>query len=156
MTAPNCTAIREELEEISYYSFQEEVNVQIAYSVLVHTDYEMLELLLRRIYKPQNIYCIHIDDKSPKVFKQRVRRLTTCFENVFIATKLVQVEWGKFSVFEAEMSCMKDLVNKRKSWKYFINLTGQEFPLRTNYEIAKILNALRGYNNMVCRAHSFR
>ena len=36
---------------------------------------------------------------------------------------------------------------KRKKWKYFINLTGQEFPLKTNYEIVQILKAYKGANN---------
>ena len=30
---------------------------------------------------------------------------------------------------------------KHKKWKYFINLTGQEFPLRTNWELVQILKA---------------
>lgn len=32
--------------------------------------------------------------------------------------------------------------------RYFINLTGQEFPLKTNAEIVEILKALKGANNM--------
>ncbi|XP_060579604.1 beta-1,3-galactosyl-O-glycosyl-glycoprotein beta-1,6-N-acetylglucosaminyltransferase-like, partial [Ruditapes philippinarum] len=149
-TVPNCRKIHKDIEDVSYFAFQEEIDVQIAYSILVYKDYQMVEFLLRTIYKPQNTYCIHVDNKSPKFFENSVRGLATCFQNVFIATKPVNVYWGNFSVVEAEMSCMKDLLNKSKSWKYFINLTGQEFPLRTNYEIAKVLIALRGYNNMKC------
>ena len=37
---------------------------------------------------------------------------------------------------------------RRKKWKYFINLTGQEFPLKTNYEIVQILKAYKGANNV--------
>ena len=33
---------------------------------------------------------------------------------------------------------------KYKKWKYFINLTGQEFPLRTNWELVQILKVLGG------------
>ena len=35
---------------------------------------------------------------------------------------------------------------KAKSWKYYINLTGQEFPLKTNLEIVQILKAMGGAN----------
>lgn len=38
---------------------------------------------------------------------------------------------------------MKDLLSFSK-WKYFINLTGREFPLRTNYELVKILKVYSG------------
>ncbi|XP_053381569.1 beta-1,3-galactosyl-O-glycosyl-glycoprotein beta-1,6-N-acetylglucosaminyltransferase-like [Mercenaria mercenaria] len=142
--------MRREMDEINGYVFKEELDMPIAYSILVYTDYEMIELLLRTVYKRHNTYCIHIDAKSPEHFRNRVMKLANCFDNVMIATKLVSVYWGQFSILEAEMSCMKDLFNKTKSWKYFINLTGQEFPLRTNYEIAKILRALRGHNNIGC------
>uniref|UniRef100_A0A2C9KTV8 Protein xylosyltransferase n=1 Tax=Biomphalaria glabrata TaxID=6526 RepID=A0A2C9KTV8_BIOGL len=33
-------------------------------------------------------------------------------------------------------------------WKYFINLTGQEFPLKTNWELIQILVAYRGANDV--------
>ena len=32
------------------------------------------------------------------------------------------------------------------NWKYFINLTGQEFPLKTNLELVKILQAMQWAN----------
>ena len=35
---------------------------------------------------------------------------------------------------------------KYSSWKYFINLTGQEFPLRTNLELIQILKSYNGGN----------
>jgi hypothetical protein len=37
---------------------------------------------------------------------------------------------------------------KYKKWKYFINLTGQEFPLKTNQEIVKILKSYKGANDV--------
>ena len=40
---------------------------------------------------------------------------------------------------------MEALLKYRK-WKYFINLTGQEFPLKTNWELVQILKALNGTN----------
>ncbi|PVD19775.1 hypothetical protein C0Q70_20266 [Pomacea canaliculata] len=33
-------------------------------------------------------------------------------------------------------------------WRYFINLTGQEFPLKTNKELVQILKAFRGANDI--------
>lgn len=139
-----------EFEYINLYAFKEELDMPIAYSILVYTDYEMLELLLRTIYKPHNTYCIHVDTNSPITYKQQVVKLTLGFKNVFVANKLYSIKWGTFSIVQAEISCMEELLNKSRSWKYFINLTGQEFPLRTNYEIARILHALRGFNIIRC------
>ena len=38
-----------------------------------------------------------------------------------------------------------------KKWKYFINLTGQEFPLMTNLELIRTLKAMEGENVIVAR-----
>ena len=55
--------------------------------------------------------------------------------------------WGQFSVLETDLICMADLW-RFKTWKYFINLTGQEFPLRTNYELVRILKVFNGSNSL--------
>ena len=123
----------------------EEANFPLAYSLLVYQSAHQIEQLLRAIYRPQNFYCIHVDGKaSINVFKA-MERIAGCFDNVFLSSKRYNVRWGEFSVLQPEITCMEDLFN-RTSWKYFINLTGQEFPLKTNGEIVKILKAINGSN----------
>ncbi|XP_064612406.1 beta-1,3-galactosyl-O-glycosyl-glycoprotein beta-1,6-N-acetylglucosaminyltransferase 3-like [Liolophura sinensis] len=58
----------------------------------------------------------------------------------------VLVHWGTFSVLDADLICMRELL--RFKWKYFINLTGQEFPLQTNKQVVQILKAYRGANGI--------
>ena len=127
---------------------QIEESFPVAFSILVFKDAAQVEFLLRNIYRPQNVYCIHIDKKSPANFRARLETIVKCFKNVFITSRSVEVRWGKFSVLEPEMICLKELWNGRVKWKYFINLTGQEMPLRTNYELVKILAAFDGANNV--------
>lgn len=125
----------------------EEESFPIAYSLLVFKDFGQVERLLRAVYRPQNFYCIHIDNKSSSEFKENIRKLSSCFDNVFITKRSVKVYWGSFSVLEPEIICMEELL-KFKKWKYFINLTGQEFPLRTNSELVKILKIYNGANDL--------
>lgn len=103
--------------------------------------------LLKTIYRPQNYYCIHIDSKSLLEFTATITTITSCFENVFQSSRSADIVWGTITVLEAELICMEDLW-KYKAWKYFINLTGQEFPLKTNLEIVRILTAFRGANDV--------
>ncbi|XP_064597282.1 LOW QUALITY PROTEIN: beta-1,3-galactosyl-O-glycosyl-glycoprotein beta-1,6-N-acetylglucosaminyltransferase-like [Liolophura sinensis] len=125
----------------------EEMNFPIAYSILMYKDSEQAERLLRAIYQPQNYYCIHVDRKSEGSIKRGMEAVAKCFDNVFLVEKPVAVVWGKFTVLEAELLCLKELWAYQK-WKYFINLTGQEFPLKTNFELVKILKAYNGSNNL--------
>ena len=73
--------------------------------------------------------------------------MADCFpDNVFLATKPVDVKHGFHSVLLGEFSCMSDLVGISKKWKYYINLTGEEFPLVTNLELVSFLRRLHGIN----------
>ena len=42
---------------------------------------------------------------------------------------------------------MKDRLAYKK-WKYYINLTGLEFPLKTNWELVQILSTYKGANDV--------
>ena len=155
---------------------REERDFPIAFSLLVFKDLEMVERLLRSVYRPQNRYCIHVDSKSDPKFFSALKSVAACFpENVHMSSRRVDVRWGTFTVLEPELICMQDLWDMdgnttsdgdkisdrtdnshqpntqrkrtKNKFKYFINLTGQEFPLKTNYELVQILKAFKGANN---------
>ena len=96
---------------------EEEASFPIAFSLLVYKNVEQVERLLRAIYRPQNYYCIHVDLKSQDAFKEAMKGIVSCFPNVFLASKMVSITWGKPSVLEPELICMRDLWNYT-TWKY--------------------------------------
>ena len=127
---------------------QMEAEFPIAFSLLMFKDLEQAERLLRAIYRPQNIYCIHVDKKTDNDTFRAMEGIAGCFDNVFMTRTRIDVQWGKFSVLEPDLICMEELLQRNKKWKYFINLTGQEFPLRTNHELVRILKAYNGANDI--------
>ncbi len=143
----NCQYFRNQRNYDKYIITQEESNFPLAFSILTFEQVEQTERLLRAIYRPQNFYCIHVDLKAKEIIKKAFNSIAKCFDNVFLATKLIDVKWSEFPVLEAEINCMEDLV-KYTSWKYFINLTGREFPIRTNSELVQALKAYNGSNDI--------
>ncbi|XP_014787833.2 beta-1,3-galactosyl-O-glycosyl-glycoprotein beta-1,6-N-acetylglucosaminyltransferase [Octopus bimaculoides] len=125
----------------------EEKDFPLAYSIVLYKEPDQVEHLLRAIYRPHNYYCIHVDKSSDPLILSDVKAIAECLPNVYIASHIIDVEWGKFSETEAELICMKDLL-KYKKWKYFINLTGQEYPLKTNLQIVRIAKAFKGANDI--------
>ena len=125
----------------------EEEIFPLAYSIIMYKDVNQVERLLRAIYRPQNYYCIHVDKKASQNTSSAIRSIANCFTNVFLTSRSVDVRWGTFTVLEPELICMKELWKYRK-WKYFINLTGQEFPLKTNLDLVRILKAYNGANDV--------
>ncbi|XP_062948023.1 beta-1,3-galactosyl-O-glycosyl-glycoprotein beta-1,6-N-acetylglucosaminyltransferase 3 [Cynocephalus volans] len=144
----NCEHFKAKRKYIQFPLSKEELDFPIAYSMVVHEKIESFERLLRAVYAPQNIYCIHMDEKSPETFKEAVRAITSCFPNVFIASKLVRVFYASWSRVQADLNCMEDLLQSSVPWKYFLNTCGTDFPIKTNAEIVQALKMLNGKNSM--------
>ena len=125
---------------------QEEANFPLAFSILMYKDVFQVERLLRAIYMPQNYYCIHVDAKASGSIHQTMRSITNCFPNVFMASRLYPTYWGHISIVKADLGCMQDL--RKYEWKYYINLSGQMFPLQSNRNIVKILTLYNGANDV--------
>ncbi|XP_037700676.1 N-acetyllactosaminide beta-1,6-N-acetylglucosaminyl-transferase-like [Choloepus didactylus] len=125
---------------------EEEAAFPLAFTVTVHKDFETFERLFRAIYMPQNVYCVHVDEKAAETFKDAVKRLLSCFSNAFLASKLEPVVYGGISRLQADLNCLGDLVASQVPWKYVINTCGQDFPLKTNREILQYLKGFKGKN----------
>ncbi|MGH0150021.1 UNVERIFIED_CONTAM: hypothetical protein FKN15_016902 [Acipenser sinensis] len=108
----------------------------------------MFERLLRAIYKPQNVYCVHVDQKSPENFTKAVGAIVSCLPNVFVASKLETVVYASWSRVQADLNCMKDLLATGVQWRYLLNTCGTDFPIKTNAEIVRSLRLLNGKNSL--------
>ncbi|XP_041357750.1 beta-1,3-galactosyl-O-glycosyl-glycoprotein beta-1,6-N-acetylglucosaminyltransferase 4-like [Gigantopelta aegis] len=105
-------------------------------------------MLLKAIYRPQNLYCLHLDTYSGNDIRSAAKSLAACFNNVFLASRSEYVTYGGFSRLRADINCMEDLLSKTQKWKYMINLPRQEYPLKTNIELVKILKIYNGSNDI--------
>uniref|UniRef100_A0A8C6SUM9 Glucosaminyl (N-acetyl) transferase 4 n=1 Tax=Neogobius melanostomus TaxID=47308 RepID=A0A8C6SUM9_9GOBI len=114
---------------------QEEKNFPLAYSLVVHKNARMVERLIKALYSPSNIFCIHYDAKSSNEFRSAMEGLAQ--ESVLYAS---------INRLKADLHCMSDLVKSEVQWRYIINLCGQDFPLRTNIELVSELTRLNGGN----------
>src|SRR3546814_16638153 len=49
--------------------------------------------------------------------------------------------WGGYSLVDAELRGMKQLLKMNRSWTHYINLSGQDFPLKSQAYIRDFLRA---------------
>ncbi|XP_047426470.1 beta-1,3-galactosyl-O-glycosyl-glycoprotein beta-1,6-N-acetylglucosaminyltransferase 4-like [Mugil cephalus] len=124
----------------------EEMDFPIAYSLVVHKSAWMVERLIRVLYSPSNIYCIHYDKKSSPQFISAMEGLARCLPNVFIVSKQESVFYASISRLKADLNCLSDLLASEVKWRYVINLCGQDFPLKSNIELVSELKKLKGAN----------
>ena len=143
----NCLRFKHNRQYITDHLTAEERSFPVAFSIVMHASVYQFEALLRAIYRPQNYYCVHVDKKAGNMTKMAVLSISGCFSNVMYVNDQEDVYRGHLSLIHAHLKCARMLLLKPK-WKYFINLSGEEFPLKTNYEIIKVLKILNGSNDV--------
>ncbi|KAK0423982.1 hypothetical protein QR680_008444 [Steinernema hermaphroditum] len=104
------------------------------------------KLMLAMEYAPQNVYCYSIDGKASAAFKGAMRKLSNCFENVFIAKEEFDVDNSGHNMSSAFIECLKTI--RDKQWKYVVLLQNHDVTLRTNRERVEILKLLNGTNDV--------
>jgi len=112
---------------------------KIAYFILVHRLPKQFKKLFEAIYDTDNIYLIHLDKKTGSETNNEVRSFLAGYPNVYIQERS-NVGWGGYSMVQAELNGMKYLLSINADWDFFINLSGQDFPLRTQDEIRTFLS----------------
>ncbi|KAL4624323.1 N-acetyllactosaminide beta-1,6-N-acetylglucosaminyl-transferase-like [Arapaima gigas] len=137
----NCSLMLKELHFITEPMSQEEKQFPLAFIITIHKELETFMRLLRAIYFPQNIYCIHVDAKVEESYKASVQQLANCFPNVFLSSISEVVTYAGFSRLQADLNCMKDLNTSQVPWKRVINLCGQDFPIKSNLELVRHLQS---------------
>ena len=137
----------------------EERELGLAYVITAFSDPRNLELSLATIFRPHNSYCIHIDTKSDLMFRclydintrsrfiiaryvllcrESVENMLGCYRQrhpgtyIYPAREAVAVHWGHFSIVEAELSCLQDLLHNNRSWQYALDMAGSEDMMFTN------------------------
>ncbi len=126
----------------------DEASFPLAYNILIHRSVSQVEKLLRAIYAPQNVYCIHIDARADEDVYKAIVSIAKCFDNVRIASKLERIVYAGYSRLQADINCMMDHLNSSVKWKYLLNVAGQAFPLKTNREMVDILKVYNGSNDI--------
>ena len=165
--SPNLTLTTEELSELKtkaslffstvkgcdLFSHQipistDELSYPLAFTILVHSNLQQFEFLLRTIYRSYNHYCVHVDSKSPLSFYQSIVYRSKCVKNIYVLQDRLNVSWGRFTVLEAEHLCQKELLKQSDQWKYYFNLANSDVPLKTNWELVRILKLYNNQNDI--------
>lgn len=138
------------LKSLGYISTisEEEKEFPLAFNLIVHENSEQVERQLRALWRPNNIFCIHVDKSSSKVFHDAINGISSCFENVHVVYPSIDVVYAGFTRLLADIKCMEILLERKSNWKYLINTAGTAFPLLTNLEMTKVLRVYNGANDI--------
>ena len=110
----------------------------IGYLILVHRYPEQFKRLFNAIYDPRNFYVVHVDKNSGAALNSEIETFLIPFANAAVLESKNAL-WGGYSLVDAELRGMKRLLAMNPDWSHFINLSGQDFPLKTQAQIRAFL-----------------
>jgi hypothetical protein len=110
---------------------------------LVHRLPEQFKRLFKAIYHPNNHYLVNVDQKSGTDFFKELEVFVSDFPNAHIIES-GKVVWGGYSMVQSELDGINYLLNLDLNWDFFINLSGQDFPLKPQAYIQDFLSNNRG------------
>jgi hypothetical protein len=122
--------------------------MRIAYLITAYKYPHLFKRMFKAIYDRQNLYLVHIDLKSERSFHEEIGHFLSGFPN---ARMMKSYDWiyGGYSAIQIQLKAMQELLNE--DWDFFINLTGQDFPLKTQAFMRDYLKRERLHNFMQIR-----
>lgn len=115
----------------------------IAYFLLVHRYPKQFKRLFKSIYAPGNQYVIHIDKSSGAGLAEDITTFLLPFQGVDVIESK-EALWGGYSLVDAELRGMARLLEMDTRWTHYINLSGQDFPLKSQEYIRQFFAANPG------------
>ncbi|MBU1598923.1 beta-1,6-N-acetylglucosaminyltransferase [bacterium] len=115
----------------------------IAYLILVHRYPDQFKRLFSAIYHPANYYLVHVDKRSGVGLQTEIQDFLSSFANASLL-KSQSTLWGGYSLVDAELRGIEELLKIGSEWKFFINLSGQDFPLKSQAHIQDFLRRNKG------------
>ncbi len=115
----------------------------IAYFLLVHRYPSQFKRLFKAIYAPGNQYVIHVDKSSGAGLAEEIATFLEPYQSVDILEP-IDALWGGYSLVEAELRGMARLLEMDERWTHYINLSGQDFPLKSQEYIRQFFSANPG------------
>jgi len=111
----------------------------IAYLILVHRYPRQFKRLFRAIFHPANYYLVHVDKRSGVGLQTEIQDFLSSFANASLL-KSQNTQWAGYSLIDAELRGIEELLKISSEWEFFINLSGQDFPLKSQAHIQNFLS----------------
>lgn len=113
--------------------------MKIAYFIMAHHKPDMLLRMMNAIYTEDNIYLIHIDLGGSDELQELALNLANSNSNIRLLPSRFLM-WGGWSLVQVELDAMNYLLQLNNEWSYYINLSGQDFPLLSQGKIQAFFN----------------
>jgi hypothetical protein len=115
--------------------------MSLAFLILAHRLPSQVARLFAAMYHPDDIFVLHFDRRAPPALHAWGRELAGSHPNVHVLPAR-RIIWGGPVMGEVQVEAMAAALDGGTRWTHFLNLTGQDFPLKSRAEmIARFADA---------------
>ena len=121
--------------------------LRVAYIILAHNHPDHLIRLMERLSADGAEFFVHIDKKAPADLFRRVAAAFRRARYVHFVPRR-RVTWGRFSIVQAALAAIDEIVRQRFPCDFGIHLSGQDYPIQSNAQIFDYLAKRKGQSFM--------
>ncbi|EDO36835.1 predicted protein, partial [Nematostella vectensis] len=121
--------------------------IRIAYVLSLHgRALRQIRRLFKVIYHTHHYFYFHIDTRSDYL-RREVSNMIKDFPNAALAPWSMATIWGGATLLQMLLKSMEDLIARKEwKWDFFINLSGNDFPIKVNTVLSSFLRSHRDVN----------
>ncbi|MEG4799096.1 beta-1,6-N-acetylglucosaminyltransferase [Microcoleus sp. ARI1-B5] len=117
--------------------------MKIAYIVVAHKYPEQLLRLISKLNTDDVAFFVHIDKKVDNTIYHQIFTLLKDFPNVSFI-KRYRSAWASFELVKATLEGIKSIVETGTYFDYVVNLSGQDYLIKSNEHIQSFLQENKG------------
>ena len=112
--------------------------MRLAYGLAVHKNEEQVQRLIEALQNERDVILVHVDQKASPSFRAAIARTVARYRTVRMLRSR-NVVWGGWSQCEVTLASIRELLEWQADWSHFINLSGQDYPIKTRSAIVREL-----------------
>ena len=109
-----------------------------AYLIMAHTQFGILEKLMRQLDHERNDLYVHIDRKSRNFDQNYFENI--CKKSRVTFVRRMSVHWGDSSIVECELRLLEAAFNSGTEYAFLHLLSGNDLQIKTNSEVHKFFD----------------
>lgn len=106
----------------------------LAFLILAHRLPSQAARLFDALYHHEDTFVLHFDRRAPAELHALGRGLASSHPNVHLLRPR-RIVWGGPMMAEVQVEAMATALDRGPIWTHFLNLTGQDFPLKSRDEM---------------------
>ncbi len=103
--------------------------MSLAFAILAHRNASQLARLVRVLDRPGDLILLHVDRRADASLHRAARELARTRANV-LPLRSRTILWGGYGMVAAQIEAIAVALRSGHDWHHFINLTGQDFPIK--------------------------